>query len=327
MWLLLTSLANRAEGIRIIASPPFIPTSTPPRRPGGSFPSAWRVGRDRVIPLDRPRIMAILNVTPDSFSDGGRLPDADAALDAARRAVAEGADILDIGGESTRPGAAPVSSSEQTARVVPAIRAIRGAGIQTPITVDTTRAEVARAALDAGADGVNDVSGATDDPGMLALVASRGAGIVLMHRIAPPSRDRYSDRYDAPPIIGDVVAIVREWLRDRIETALSAGVVREAICIDPGLGFGKTVEQNLELIRRTAELAAMGLPILSGLSRKSFVGRACLGRDSTPDERLIGTIGLSVAHRLHGADVFRVHDVEPHAQALRAAEFARDPVR
>jgi len=271
------------------------------------------------MPLDRPRILAILNVTPDSFYDGGRLPDAEAAADAGQRAVEAGADAVDIGGESTRPGAAPVSVDEQIARVVPAIRALRSrsATRDVPICVDTTRAPVAEAALDAGADAINDVSAGRDDPGMLRLAARRGAGLILMHRRTEPGRDRYSDEYERPPAYEDVVVEVREFLAERTRGAREAGVEPEAIVIDPGLGFGKTVEQNLLLLARTPELIGLGYPMLSGLSRKSFTGRVGLERNSSPEERLPATLAMSLAHVERGALLLRVHDVPEHAQALR----------
>jgi dihydropteroate synthase len=268
--------------------------------------------------------MAILNLTPDSFADGGRLPTPDAAVGAALRAEAEGADMLDLGGESTRPGAARVDDAEQIRRVVPSIRAIRTAGCTLPISVDTTRAPVAAAALDAGADCINDVSAGTEDTGMLALAAGRGCGLILMHRAAPPPADSFSDRYAREPeYAGGVVASVRAHLAERLAAACAAGVDAACVVLDPGLGFGKSVEQNLALLRGTPVLSELGRPMLSALSRKSFVGRVGLGRDSTPAERLPATLALSVAHLHAGARLFRVHDVAEHTQALRAAWEAR----
>ncbi|MCE7972858.1 MAG: dihydropteroate synthase [Leptolyngbya sp. PLA1] len=263
--------------------------------------------------------MGIVNVTPDSFSDGGAYPSAGAARDAALRMVADGADLLDVGGESTRPGAAPVSPEEQIRRVVPVIRAIRDAGCVVPVSVDTTSASVAGEAIRAGAGIVNDVSAATDDAEMLRVVARSGAGLILMHRAKPPSEDRYSDRYERAPMEGDVVAEVRAFLASRLAVAVASGVARERVALDPGLGFGKTVEQNLELIGRGMEVAALGRPVVSGISRKSFAGRVGLGRDSEPGERVWSSVGLAVAHALRGAHVHRVHDVRVHAEALRAA--------
>jgi dihydropteroate synthase len=249
-----------------------------------------------------------------------------AALASATRAIADGASMLDIGGESTRPGAARVDEPEQIARVVPAIRLIRAAHPDVPISVDSTRVSVAAAALEAGADAVNDVSAGEEDSGMLALVASRGAGIILMHRLTAPEHDFYSDQYSAEPrytshqldASGGVVDAVHQYLASRLEAARSAGIQPGSIVLDPGLGFGKTVVQNMELIRGTALLRALGRPVLSGLSRKSFVGRLGLGRDSVPAERLAPTLALSVVHCLAGARLFRVHDVREHVEALNA---------
>jgi dihydropteroate synthase len=279
----------------------------------------WAISPALEIPLDRPCLMAIVNVTPDSFSDGGRYETPPAALRAARQAVAEGADVLDIGGESTRPGATRVAAHEQIARVVPVIRAIReslGSGVA--ISVDTTLASVADAAIAAGASIINDVSAGLEDPAILTLAAERRTGLVLMHRLTQPQFDRYSDQYQHPPLYGNVVEDVRDFLSERVAAARAAGVRSEAMVIDPGLGFGKTVEQNLELIRGTPRLAELGFAVLSGLSRKSFVGRVSgLGEGSTPGGRLAGSVALSVVHAVHGASVFRVHDVGPVATALK----------
>ncbi|MGD9688927.1 MAG: dihydropteroate synthase [Phycisphaerales bacterium] len=284
----------------------------------------WRVGGERVLhlPAERPVLMAILNLTPDSFSDGGAIGSPAAAAETAERAVREGSGVLDIGGESTRPGAARVSEAEQIARVVPAILAIRRAvGPRVPITIDTTRWEVARAALDAGADGVNDVSGGTEDGRMLAGCAERGAGIVLMHRLVPPEADQYSDRYERAPEYADVVEDVRRFLESRLRAARDAGVRADAIALDPGLGFGKTVEQNLALIRGSRRLAELGAPIVSGISRKSFAAHAGgMGASTRPAERLAASIALSVAHFATGARLWRVHDIESHARASRALD-------
>ncbi len=281
----------------------------------------WRLGNGRAIALDRPRIVAVLNLTDDSFYSGSRV-DGARAVEAALRAVADGADAIDMGAESTRPGAARVPAEEQIARVRPAVSAMRRErGLHaTPISVDTTLEAVALSALDAGADVINDVSaGAESAGGTLRVSAARGAGLILMHRLTTPERDRYSDRYDTPPVYGDVVAEVAATLAARASAARAEGVDPEAIAVDPGLGFGKDVEQNLELIRRTRELASLGYPVVSALSRKSFVGRVSLGRDSTPDERLAGTLALSVSHLRCGAVIFRVHDVREHREALDAA--------
>ncbi len=268
--------------------------------------------------------MGILNATPDSFSDGGRFVDVGAGVGQAELMAAQGADIIDVGGESTRPGAERVGAAEQIRRTEPLVREIRAAlGDRVAISIDTTLAPVAEAALEAGATIVNDVSAGLEDPGILGLAAERGAGLVLMHRLRPPDTDRFSNAYarDERPEYDDVVREVGACLRDRIAAAEAAGVASAAIVADPGLGFGKTVEQNLELIRRTDELVAMlGRAVLSGVSRKSFVGVASgLGDGSEPGERLAGTIGLSVAHVLRGASVLRVHDVGPVREAVLAA--------
>ncbi len=293
------------------------------RRPHGE----WRIRRDTGWVSDRPRVLAIINASPDSFyaKFGGANED---ALDVALAAIDEGADGLDVGGESTQPGAKRVSPEDQCRRILPVIEALRrrgGTAGSIPISVDTTRASVARAAMDAGADAINDVAAGREDGDILALAAERTAGLILMHRLTVPERDSYSDRYTTPPAYGDVVREVREFLGVRLRAAVDAGVAPEAILLDPGLGFGKTVEQNVALVRRTAELLDLGRPLLSAASRKSFVGRVGLGRDSDPGERLAGTIAFGVAHWAAGASVFRVHDVAEHVQALRiaAAVFPR----
>jgi dihydropteroate synthase len=264
--------------------------------------------------------LTILNLTPDSFSDGGRLPTPAHAADAARRAADEGADALDLGAESTRPGADRVPPQEQTRRLLPGIEAIRAAGIDLPITVDTTRAPVARAALEAGADAINDVAAGEEDDAMLSLASERRCGLILMHRLRPPGQDRFSDHHDRPPEYpGGVVSSVATYLYSRVRAALRAGVPAPALLIDPGLGFGKSVEQNLELVRSTPTLLALGYPVLSALSRKSFTGRIGLNRDSDPSERLPATLALSVLHLQTGARLFRVHDTAAHRQALDAA--------
>ncbi len=284
---------------------------------------AWQISARRAIPLDRPLCVGILNVTPDSFSDGGELDSVGKAVDRARAMVDEGADGLDIGGESTRPGAERVGIEEQIRRVEPVIAAIRRAGIELPISIDTTRAAVAMAALDAGADVINDVSGGdaagNEDAGMLGLAAERGCGLVLMHRMRAPEKDQYSDAYDQRPIGDGVLETVIGALRDARDRAIAGGVDGRLIVLDPGLGFGKDVGQNMELIRGTGAIVGLGHVVMSALSRKSFVGRVSLGRDSDPGERLMGTVGLSVVHMMHGARLLRVHDVGAHRRALDAA--------
>jgi len=285
----------------------------------GSAAQQWKIATDQSLRLGRAQVMAILNVTPDSFSDGGRFDSPDAVVRAAREAVEQGADLLDIGGESTRPGAEAVSASEQIRRVIPAIEGIRAAGIKAPISVDTTSAAVAEAALGAGAQIIDDVSAGLDDGAMLQLAADHGAGIILMHRLAKPRDDSWSDAYASDPAYpGGVVPCVLGFLLERAEAAMGAGIRREAIAIDPGLGFGKSVAQNFELIRSTAAFAQTGFPVLGAASRKSFLG-AVTGIEN-PAERVEASIAASVAQRLAGAPLFRVHDVAAQASALRAAD-------
>lgn len=283
-------------------------------------PYGWQIGPDRELPLDRPRLMGVLNVTPDSFSDGGLFFDAESALDRALQMIDEGADVIDVGGESTRPGARRISPAEQICRVTPVIRRIR-ARSAVPISVDTTIAEVARAALDCGADIINDVSATTDDPAMLPLMASRSCGVVLMHRLVTPAQDSYSDRYAQEPAYDDVVATVCEHLRRRMEDVTAAGVGHRRIVLDPGLGFGKSVAQNFRLAARIMDVASLGRPVLSAASRKSFLGR--VSGVEAPAARLEATLAMSVAHCLMGVRLFRVHDVGAHRRALAVAEQFR----
>ncbi len=288
-------------------------------------PREWRLANGRSLTLDRARILAIVNATPDSFSDGGRYHDARHAADEALRMLDDGADMLDIGGESTRPGASSVPDDEQIRRVVPVIEALRAAGCAAPISVDTTRAAVARAALDAGADAVNDQSAGNDDTAMLALVAERSAGFVLMHRLRRSDADAYSDRYgSAAPDYADgggVVAEILAFLTARAQAARDAGVDERSLIIDPGLGFGKTVEQNLALITATPRLVATGFPVLCAASRKSFIG-AVTGVE-TPSERVEGSIAVALTMRESGAALFRVHDIKAHRRALDMVKALR----
>jgi dihydropteroate synthase len=263
--------------------------------------------------------MGILNVTPDSFSDGGEFADPVRAADRALAMVAEGASIIDVGGESTRPGAARVGAAEQIRRVRPVIEAIRRVS-DVPISVDTTRADVANAAIDAGADAVNDVSAGEEDEAMLALVASRRTGVVLMHRVVPPERERYSTEIRSAPISGDILIAVRDRLLVLAERALSLGIEHDAIALDPGLGFGKTVEQNWALIARSGELADLGFPLLIGASRKSFVGSASGVAD--PAQRVVGSAVAAAIAWSGGARIIRTHDVAATREALGVASAA-----
>lgn len=273
----------------------------------------WRISDDRVLSLDEPRLIGVLNATPDSFSDGGMYPSIDAQMGAALRFVEEGAEIIDIGGESTRPGAARVGEAEQIDRTIPVIEELRLCS-DVLISIDTTRSVVARAALEAGANIINDQSAGLEDDRMLPLAAARGCGLILMHRLAPPPEDSYSHQYEQEPEYADVVATVREFLLGRCIAAETAGVPREALVIDPGLGFGKSVEQNYRLIARSAELLATGYPVLGAASRKSFIG--AVSGVELPRDRLIGSVAAGVAQYLAGVRLFRVHDVAAHRQAL-----------
>jgi dihydropteroate synthase len=259
--------------------------------------------------MRRPLIMGVVNVTPDSFSDGGLFLEADAAVEHGRRLAAEGADIVDIGGESTRPagdvygeGAQPVSEEEELRRVLPVVERLAG---DARVSIDTMKPAVARAALDAGAAIVNDVSAFRFDPGMAAVVAESGADCCLMHMLA-----------EADPRYDDVVSEVKAFLEERLAFAVSEGVDEERVWLDPGIGFGKTVDHNLELLRRLDEIVAIGRPVAIGTSRKSFLGKIT-GRPEL--ERLPGTIATNVIAYERGASIFRVHDVAPVAEALMVA--------
>jgi dihydropteroate synthase len=264
-------------------------------------------------------IMGIVNVTPDSFSDGGVFDDDIAAIAHARRLAGEGAAIVDVGGESTRPGAAPVPAERELARVLPVVEGIAGLRLGVQISVDTMKVAVAQAALDAGASYVNDVTAFRHDPDLAGLVADRGVDCCLMHMLGEPRTMQDDPRYD------DVVDDVKAFLVERLEAAIAAGVREERIQLDPGIGFGKTVEHNLELLRRLDELVAIGRPLVIGTSRKSFLGKIT-GRDVT--ERANATAATSVIAFERGAQVFRVHDVAATADALAvaAATFGRWPV-
>jgi dihydropteroate synthase len=253
--------------------------------------------------------MGIVNVTPDSFSDGGLYLDAAAAIAHGRELAAEGADVLDVGGESTRPGAAAVTAAAELARTEPVVRALAESGLE--VSIDTAKAAVAEAALDAGAQVVNDVTAFTGDPELADLCADRSCGVVLMHMQGTPRTMQENPSYD------DVVDDVKAFLAGRIELAVERGVAEERIWIDPGIGFGKTLEHNLELLRRLGELRDLGRPVLIGTSRKSFLGKLT-GRDVA--DRLGGTIASNVLALAAGADVFRVHEVGAVREALVVAE-------
>jgi len=265
----------------------------------------------------RPLIMGILNVTPDSFSDGGRYLDPETAVARGLEMAAEGADVLDVGGESTRPGAAEVPAAEELRRVLPVIAGLRGRTTAL-LSVDTRKAAVAGPCLEAGADWVNDVSGLTFDPALAGVIAARPATrLVLMHSRARPAAERYSTEWnpDGAPHYEDVVADVLRALRGQAAVALAAGVRREQLWLDPGFGFGKTFEQNVDLLRRLREFTAAGFPLLVGTSRKSSVGR--LVGDLPPSDRLEGSLVTAAWALREGAAAVRVHDVRETARAVR----------
>jgi len=261
-------------------------------------------------------IMGVVNVTPDSFSDGGTFDSDDDAVRHARRLVEEGAAIVDIGGESTRPGAAPVPAEEERRRVVPVVEGIAALGLGARISVDTMKLEVARAAVDAGATYVNDVTAFRHDPALAGFVAERGLECCLMHMLGEPRTMQRDPRYD------DVVSDVKAFLEERLAAAVAAGIAEERVQLDPGIGFGKTLEHNLELLRRLGEIAALGRPVVLGTSRKSFIGRLT-GRDVAG--RVHGTVATCVLGYERGARVFRVHDVAAVHDGLSVAAATLPP--
>ncbi len=259
------------------------------------------------LTLDRPRIMGILNVTPDSFSDGGRFFSPAAAEEQARE-LARHADLLDIGGESTRPGSLPLDPGEEIARTRPLVAALRAAGLALPVSIDTRKAEVAAACLDAGAGLVNDVSALLFDPAMAGLVARRGVPVVLMHHQGTPETMQDDPRYD------DVLLDVYDWLAARVAAAEAAGISRRCIAVDPGIGFGKTVAHNLALIRGLSLFHGLGVPVLLGASRKRFIG--ALAQAPEPSARTPGSLAVALAGVAQGVQLLRVHDAAETRQAL-----------
>jgi dihydropteroate synthase len=257
----------------------------------------------------RPSVMGVVNVTPDSFSDGGvNLGPADAAA-TARRMLSQGAAIVDIGGESTRPGSEGVSADEELRRVVPVLERLQG---EVPVSIDTSKAKVARAALGLGAELVNDITALRGDPELADVIAESGAYLCLMHMRGEPRTMQVDPRYD------DVVSEVAAFLEDRLRAAVAAGIPEERVCLDPGIGFGKTVEHNFELIRRLDELVALGRPVLIGISRKSSLGKL-LGNPDATTGSVAASVGAAVAAYERGATILRVHDVREHVEALTAA--------
>jgi dihydropteroate synthase len=262
---------------------------------------------------ERTLVMGILNVTPDSFSDGGRFLDQEAAIAQGLRMAEEGADVIDVGGESTRPGSDEVAVEDEIERTAPVVKGLV-AELDVPVSIDTRKAEVARAALDAGAVIVNDVSGGRD-PEMFGLIRETGAGLVLMHMLGEPKTMQEDPRYD------DVVREVRGYLKGRLEAATAAGIERERLCVDPGLGFGKTYEHNLELMRDIEAFLDLDVPVLVGPSRKSFIGKA-LG-DAPMEERLEGSLGAVAWLAGQGAHIVRVHDVKETVRVLKVLDAIR----
>ncbi|HEX3687142.1 MAG TPA: dihydropteroate synthase [Gaiellaceae bacterium] len=259
----------------------------------------------------RPSVMGVVNVTPDSFSDGGVNFDPLDAVASARRLLAEGAAIVDIGGESTRPGAEGVSAGEELRRVVPVLEQLSGA----PVSIDTSKAEVATRALELGAELVNDVTALRGDPALADVVAGSDAYLCLMHMQGEPRTMQADPRYD------DVVSEVAAFLEERLGAAVAAGIAEERICLDPGIGFGKTVEHNFELVRRLGELTALGRPVVIGFSRKSSLGKL-LGDPQATTGSVAASVGAAVVAYERGATILRVHDVREHVEALAAAQAA-----
>jgi dihydropteroate synthase len=262
-----------------------------------------RCGRFELA-LDRPLVMGVVNVTPDSFYDGGRHADAAAAIVHARQLLAEGADLLDVGGESSRPGAASVTAEEELARILPVLAGIADLGV--PVSVDTVKPDVMRAALERGATMINDIT-ALATPGTLELVAASDAAVCLMHMQGSPRT------MQADPTYADVTAEVRDFLADRAAACIRAGIARDRIVVDPGFGFGKTVGHNLTLLARLGEIAALGFPVLAGWSRKSSLGRIT-GRPA--DDRLAASVAAAMLAVQRGAKIVRVHDVAATRDAL-----------
>jgi dihydropteroate synthase len=256
-------------------------------------------------------VMGVVNVTPDSFSDGGVNYSAEDAVASARRMYAEGAAIVDVGGESTRPGAEGVSADEELRRVVPVLEQLSGA----PISIDTSKAQVAKRALELGAELVNDVTALRGDPALAELVAESGAYLCLMHMQGEPRTMQADPRYE------DVVSEVAAFLEERLSAAVAAGIAEERICLDPGIGFGKTVRHNFELVRRLDELTALGRPVVIGFSRKSSLGKL-LGDPQATTGSVSASVGAAVAAYERGATILRVHDVREHVEALAAARAA-----
>jgi dihydropteroate synthase len=294
----------------------------------------WNIGRRSLQLGKRTLIMGVVNVTPDSFSDGGLYFDGERAVEHALRLLDEGADVIDVGGESTRPGATvqiatglpspttsssnqPISEEEELERVIPVITALKRKRPETVISIDTYKAGVAHAAVEAGAEIVNDVSGFRWDPQMIKTLAALKCGAVMMHMRGRP------EEWRSLPPVADVVMLVKRELRDWVDFAVTKGVKRETIVLDPGFGFGKNLEQNYPLLKRLDELHGLRYPLLVGVSRKSFIGRALArdGKDATLEDRLLGTVATETALILKGAHILRTHDVRASGDAVRIADI------
>lgn len=286
-----------------------LPRRIRPRRAARAL-RAIPCGGTRLVYRGRPLVMGVLNVTPDSFSDGGRFFAPEEALRHGIQMVREGAELIDVGGESTRPGAVPVPLEEELRRTIPVIQQLAKV-VEVPISIDTSKAEVARQALDAGASMVNDVTALRGDGQMARVVAASRAGLILMHMRGTPQTMQRSPRYH------DVVEEVASFLTEAAARAEDAGVARSCILVDPGFGFGKTVSHNLRLMRALPRLVALGYPVVVGPSRKSFIGNTL---DAQPDDRLAGTMACVAWAQASGVHVVRVHDVKPTAQLVRMLE-------
>jgi dihydropteroate synthase len=269
----------------------------------------------RTVRLDQPQVAAILNVTPDSFSDGGRFEETEVAIEAGFAMAAAGAALVDVGGESTRPGAKPVWEGDEAARIVPVVQRLAGAGVA--VSIDSRKAPVMEQALASGAAMVNDVSALTWDPRAAEVVAKAGCPVVLMHHQGAPETMQDDPRYDRP-----VLLEVYDWLEERIDAAVAAGIAREKIVVDPGFGFGKTVQHNLQLMNGLALLHGLGCPIMVGASRKRTIG--ALSNEAPADRRLGGSIALAIKAVEQGVQLLRVHDVPETLQALRVWRGLRD---
>lgn len=283
-----------------------MPTSTN----AGLLPRAtiWQLRTRQLVLPNRPLLMGVVNVTPDSFSDGGEFLDVDVAVRHALQMAGDGANIIDVGGESTRPGARPVSDEDELERVMPVIRRLVDQ-MEIPVSIDTRKTSVAAAAVEAGAEIINDVSGLTGESEMICLAADSGAAVCVMHMQGTP------ETMQVAPVYGEVVRDVSNYLHERRDALIAAGIDRARICLDPGIGFGKTLEHNLSLLRSCHTLHELGCPLLVGHSRKSFLGKI-IGDDTA--DRTAATVGVSLALAAQGVQILRVHDVRPVREALAA---------